>query len=153
MLFFLPFLNLFFLSICPQHFISFVFLFNFDPHSFNFFILFIIFFFQFYPSIFYFIFHSILIFILSIYFFILFLLYFIFWLRPSLFSFVSFYIRFDHHVLITICFLFYFLMVKNFVEDCFLFFSGWSRSPDQGCWFQRLTWFNCGFFFNFIFWY
>jgi hypothetical protein len=43
--------------------------------------------------------------------------------------------------LITICFLFSFLIVKNFVQD---FFSsvGSFRSHDQGCWFRILVQFN-----------
>jgi hypothetical protein len=49
------------------------------------------------------------------------------------------------------------LMVKNFVQDFFLFCVWSSRSHNQSSWFWRLVRFNSGFIFfnlfNFFLWY
>ena len=54
-------------------------------------------------------------------------------------------------VLIAICFIFYFWLLRILFKICF-WFSVWSSwFHDQSCWFGRLTQFNFSFFFVFLF--
>jgi len=81
---------------------------------------------------------------------ILFLFYVIFQLSPLLFFSLVFILDLIVIILILICF----FMIKNCVQDLFLWSSIWSsQSHDQSWWFKKLTRFNLDLFLIFLFHY